>query len=293
MRFLALLPLFACVNAADPFRPDITDAPSIYHIGELDPVLPEEVAGVVADPETYAANVHYGQLGADPDPGVLGGATFDFAGTGGTVCVIIDPEAVYWNRTEEEGDTVGKIKYTDIYEDDGDLDVNVGLTAYYTGSPGVEMGDFNAIYTDPAGVDHTLAFNECVQTNQSGISGIHAGRATVEYCEIDTAARAGVMFTGAIETFSLPIDDSVLNFGVMVVDGDCNELYAVVGEDQKVVSGPSECILPDEVHKGGGEQEGKDWFAELEADFCVGPARLNSFCAEHLGEDDPPCLPIE
>lgn len=288
MSMLAILGLVGCLGSGQDFRPQPGDVPAVYHIGQLQAVAPDEIAEVVDDPASFADFVHYGQLGADPDPGVLGGATFEFAGTGGNVCVLIDPEAVYWNYTVEIA-AERKFKYEDIYEDDGDLDLDVGLTAYYTGSPGVEIGDFNAIYTDPAGVDHTLAFNECGQTNIFGVSGIHAGRGTVEYCEIDTSARAGTMFTALVSTFALPLDDSIVNFGAMVVDGSCAEIVTADA------LGPTECVLPNEVGlaEPDGIPESKQWYPEIEAEFCVGPARTNSYCADHLDDDSPPCRAAE
>lgn len=288
MPTFAILGLVACLGSGEGFRPVPGDVPAVYHIGELSPVAPADLADVVDDPASYSDFVHYGQLGADEDAGVLGGATFEFAGTGGSLCVLIDPEAVYWNYTVE-ANADRKFKYEDIYQDDGDLDLDVGLTAYYTGSPGVEIGDFNAIYTDPAGVDHTLAFNECGQTNIFGVTGIHAGRGTVEYCEIDTSARAGTMFTGLISTFALPLDDSVVNFGAVVIEGSCAE----IGTAEAI--GPSECILPNEVGlaEPDGIPENKSWYPELESEFCVGPGRTNSYCSDHAGDDSPPCREVE
>jgi hypothetical protein len=149
------------------------------------------------------------------------------------------------------------------------------------------MGDFEAVYTDPAGIDHSLEFNECVQTGYLGDT-IHPGRSAPEGCEIATDERAGIYFTGAIHTFSLPIDDSKAGFavGVFELEGggvgapDCGDLRISSGEQ-----GVSECSLPNET-KGG-----EAWdYSDLEQAFCEGVSRLNSYCGDHLDDEDPPCV---
>lgn len=275
---LLVLALFAvgCDDTGAEFRPDITDAPSVADLGELPVIGMDEWGGDSFD-VTTAGGVVYSRLGADPDPSVVGGATFEFAGTGGTVCVVMDPGNLFWNLGLS-GEPQS-YKYEDNYRDDGDLDLDVGLSAYYTGSPGISMGDFNAVYTDPLGVDHTLAFNECDQRGYLG-DRVHAGRGAVEFCEIDTAERAGIMFTGALHTFTLPIDDSMLDYAVAVfeVDGSCGEL-TVSGS-----AGVTECTFPNEVNGGA------EWaHSELEQKFCTGPNAVNNYCADHLEDEDAPC----
>jgi hypothetical protein len=280
-----------CVNTADQFRPVVTDVPAVYDIGELQVIDSATLVGGVEDPASIADSLHYGQLGASENPGVFGGATFEFQGTGDTVCVVVDPEAVFWNREiSTQGSTAQKYKYDDVFEDDGDIDLSVGLSAYYTGSPGTEVGDFDATYTDSAGVDHTLAFNECTQIGLFGDLA-HAGRATVEYCEIDTSLREGVMYTALLKTFALPIDDSILNFGTLAFDGSCSAL-PWYDDDGAVETGATECVIPNEVanaEEDGQAKDGKDWFPELETAFCGGPNKTNKFCGDHVADDSPPC----
>lgn len=271
-----------CDATGDEFRPKTSDAPPILDLGELPVITEEEWSAEGFDPTDPASGVVYQALGASADPSVAGGATFQFKGNGGTYCVVMDPETLYWNVSLGSGGAA--YKYVDNYNDDGDLDMDIGLSAYYTGSPGVEMGDFKAVYTDDGGVDHTLEFNECFQGGYNGDS-VHAGRGTVEGCEIDTDQRDGIMFTAALKTFSLPVDDSKLGFAVGVFelpDGrapSCDDL-ALPNRDK----GLTECLFLNE------GTAGEDWeHSGLETAYCEGTSKVNDYCEEHMGDENPPC----
>ncbi len=244
-----------------------------------------------ADDAAGLAGVHYGGLGAPEDPAFYGGATFTFTGTGGDVCIVLDPESVYWIQAWSPQADVNSYRYEDEFADDGDVDLNVGLTAYYTGSPGVSMGDFKLPYTDEAGVEHSLEFNECYQAGYQGDS-VHAGRAAVEACTIDTFGRTGVSFTAVLNTFMLPIDDSVVHFAVGVYEGSCSDLAG-----QRAID---ECFYPEEF---GPTQESTDndvsdcddedevWsYACLEQQYCAKGRDLNEYCEQHFDDGDSPCI---
>lgn len=279
-----LLTLVACgVDRMEAFRPDITDVPAIVDLGRIGTVAESDWAGAGFDPSANES-VIYSQLGAPENIGVYGGATANFLGTGGSVCVVVDPEAVFWNLSVDADAEGGRrYRYLDRFEDDGDLDLSVGLTAYYTGSPGVKIGDFNAVYGDPSGTEHTLAFNECVQVGRFGDINVHAGRATVEFCEIDTSERAGIPYTIVLKSFALPHDDSILSYGLAVFEGSCDGLA------------PDECTLLDEVTNAEPSREtpvGKEWFVEIESAVCQGVAKVNEACEagiESYGLDGGPC----
>lgn len=278
-----LLPLFGCSNIRGDFLPAMSDAPFVDDLGEVRVIGTDELADAQrSDPTSIPDALVYSQLGQGDEYGVFGGATLQFRGTGGDVCVLVDPEAVYWLTEISLQSSSPQYHFEDDYNDDGDIDLSVGLTAYYNGSPGVEIGDFNANYTDPAGVPHTLAFNEC---EQYGIFGdpAHAGRGAVEYCTIDTSLHEGVMYTALLQTFSLPINDSVLNYGAVVVEGACSTV-PWINEDGGLESGVSECTIPDEVNNVDGGTGASDWFPELETAFCKGKAAVNSYCSDHPGE---------
>lgn len=284
MRFIGLLSLglVGCANARDSFFPVDSDAPFVYDIG----VLPLIGADELVDGFDYATapGIHWGQLGIGEDLGIFGGATFQFQGTGGDVCIVADPESIFWNMeiSEQPGGGSVRYKYEDVYTDDGDVDLEVGLSSYYTGSPGVEIGDFAATYSDASGQLHTLAFNECVQAGYFG-DAAHAGRASVESCTIDTSLHPGTLYTGLLKTFALPIDDSVLNFGVAVYDGSCQDvLYQNAAG--AFTTGVNECTLPNEVQYAEPDQvlpEDKAWFPGLESAYCEGPGKVNNWCGEN------------
>lgn len=278
---LTILSLLACADRAADFRPVVTDVPAIVDLGTIE-TIPESTWRDSSFGATAAEGVVYAQLGAPENAGIYGGATLSFTGTGGPVCIVADPEAVFWNLSvDADADGGRRYTYLDKVEDDGDIDLTAGLTAYYTGSPGVEIGDFNAVYDDPQGIEHTLAFNECVQVGRFGDINVHAGRATVEFCEIDTDQRAGIPFTVVLRTFALPHDDSILNYGVAVFEGSCESLA------------PTECTLPDEVSRAqadGVAPADKAWFPELEQQVCEGIVKVNNFCEDALAEGVDACV---
>jgi hypothetical protein len=96
----------------------------------------------------------------------------------------------------------------------------------------VELGDFKGFYTDSLGQEVEIEYGECFQTGaQTGMTDAHAGRATVEYCGINTDQRVGIEYTVVLETVSVPLDDGVLSFGAVVLEGRCARL------------GPTECTI--------------------------------------------------
>lgn len=208
----------------------------------------------------------YSQLGP-PTPGLQGGATMTFVGTGGEVCVMVDPAAVYWNQSVSAQSPQAAYAYPDNVSDDGDIDIEVGLSAYYTGSPGIEMGTFEQPYEDSLGNQVTIEFNECLMVGSRGQTGAHAGRATPEYCTIDTSLHPGRQYTVVLRTWSLPTDDGILDYGVAVFEGSCSSGITPTGVSNV------ECTMP-----GESQEEG---FPELEAAFCAGEQA--AFCEENPG----------
>lgn len=278
MLSVPLLALFlGCDTKDDPFRPTVTGVPHVTDLGEL-AVTPADAIENEYDP-SFSGNgsVLYTELGAPENPGVIGGASFEFTGTGGCVQIVMDPEAVFWTMDLDPNADETDYLYEDNYQDDGDADLLGGLSAYYTGSPGVEIGGFEATYTDPLGVDHTIEFNECEASGYGGTPDAHPGRGYPETCVIDTAERVGVKFTILARTFSLPIDDSVLNLAVGVFETDRRR-----GSCQAFTV--DECFFRDEVRSGEsapGSREDHAYFPAMEDAFCSGPRDLNQFCEEN------------
>jgi len=241
--------LMGCDRDAKDYVPTAdSDFPGVLEVGELAIVTKEEfnlLNGEVEDaPIPYVVQDNcteredgtlrcfYGQLGAT-EVGKSGGATFTFTGNGEEICLVVDPETVFWAESIAPGlNEVAEYAYPDFYNDDGDLDMFSGLSSYYTGSPGVELGDFKGFYTDSLGQQVEIQYGECFQTGaQTGMNDAHAGRGTVEYCTIDTDQREGIQYTVVLETVSVPIDDGVLSFGAVVLEGRCTRL------------GPTECTI--------------------------------------------------
>ena len=290
-----LLSLVACDHDGTAYIPQPNaDYPFIQDLGEFRVISEEEYGADGYTPDSDAARaedeegrkgVHYGGLGAPTNLAYYGGATFQFKGTGGSVCVVMDPESVFWNQARAPDADSTKYVYQDLYEDDGDLDLNVGLTAYYTGSPGVEMGDFELLYTDGAGVDHSLAYNECHQAGYYG-DDVHPGRATVESCSINTSGKEGISYTGVIDTFMLPIDDNVTHFAVAVFDGACGNFTV------------DECLLPREFGPAFDEDTEVDcddpdqaWtYTCLEEKYCKTTKKFNEYCEAHFDDEGSPCI---
>jgi len=266
MLLTSLLMLTACDDGGRNFVPEVDpNNPGIVHLGEFTPSPLAE----------SRENAFFGTIGV-VEPGKFGGATATFLGTGDEVCVWVDPESVFWNQAVAVQNRVGKYAYPDYFYDDGDLDIEVGLSAFYTGSPGVEMGDFQAVYEDSLGNESFIEFNECTITDIYGQAGAHSGRGTIEFCTIDTAAHPGKEYTIVLNTWSLPSDDYSLAYGLAVFEGSCSDLqdagFAVqsdYGTNANVIaaSPTGECFLQDEVGKSAG---GEDLdFDTLERSFCA------------------------
>ena len=279
-----LLALLGCDHTGFGFRPEVTDAPSVNDLGEIIPANVDDWINASRDPAQFPESIIYSEVGADANPGKQTGATAHFTGTGGNLCLVVDPEAVFWSRSMASSGG-GRYQYDDDYTDDGDIDMDAGLTAFYTGSPGVEMGDFEATYTDESGADHEIEFNVCTQTGYGGATGVHAGRASPESCLVNTDQEAGIEFTIALRTFSLPINDSRLAFAVGVFDvgtSKCDDVFSK-GDDQ-------ECLFRNESGLGADNDR-----TDVEDAYCQGTAALNTYCADHLddhgadGTSAPPC----
>jgi hypothetical protein len=181
--------------------------------------------------------------------------------------VLVDPEAVFWLQSVDVRSPTDGYLCEDNNYDDGDLDLEVGLSAYYNGTPGVTIGNFEQVYEDSLGNEVVFEANECQMTGAQGQAGAHAGRATPEFCEIDTSLHPGRDYTVLLRLWSVPIDDYVVHYAATVVElgaGDtCAELVSAVAADP-------ECALENE-----GTGEG---FSTLEELYCAG--ELDSLCTE-------------
>jgi hypothetical protein len=265
------------------------------------PVTVEDVAQV------QAATI-YAEVGA-PQTTAGGGVTVDFLGTGGPVCVWVDPETVAWNQSvaaQPSGPVAQKFTYPDNPFDDGDIDLLGGLSVYYTGSPGEVIGDFKVSYEDSLGNEIPIELINCPSTDDPFGGPSTSGHGFPEFCDIGSTD-LGVSYTILLKTWSVPIDDDQMSFGVIVTNGSCTglEAAALTAEGQ----GPPplgtagnnftpECLIRGESliptagdfgpFYGMDAIAGKSWprSIEFEDQFCIDPNstaegyQMRGFCNE-------------
>ncbi len=201
------------------------------------------VPAVVTTSEELEAATIYVELG--PTGTVeQGGATFNFQGTGGPVCIWADPEVANWNQAvaTNPAEELKQWTYPDNVYDDGDIDLYAGLSAYYTGSPGVRVGDFEVSYTDSLGNLVPIELAACTSYGLFGQSNAHAGRGYPEACEIEFTD-PGVAYTGVLQSFSTPLDDDRLGVAFVVTEGSCDNVAAVSANGGLMEEFSAECVL--------------------------------------------------
>ena len=189
--------------------------------GEL---LPADVVDLdrVDDPPALDGGAFRGDVGpSDIGAGNVAGATVTIEGTGDRVCVIVDPQSVFRDDTwiDATGSQQPNPFMRDYPHDDGDIDLLAGLAAYYTGTPGSEMGDFINFFPDENGVERRVDLNICLQQDQFGANGGSAGRATPEFCSFPT--EVGVDYRIALVVYSVPLDDNLLGYMLDIRTGEC------------------------------------------------------------------------
>ena len=246
---------FGCDYTGDfLFAGEVENLPGIQHLENEDgsPLVPIDAETL----EELQAGTIYGEIGPT-GTAEKGGATLNFVGTGGPVCVFVDPETIFWNwSVVPVPSTEQKIwNWPDNVFDDGDIDLFVGLSAYYTGSPGVEVGDFFVDYTDALGNPVQIELSECSNLGLSNQLNAHAGRGFPEMCSL-AFTDPGVSYTALLQTFSTPLDDDRLGFGLVLYNGSCSQLInlatGVGGPDQADNVPVQECVVSGECsfHEG-------------------------------------------
>jgi len=215
--------------------------PGTVHVGEI-PVVPLDE---FRDSTLREEHTRY-HISGPTGRSVLGGASATFTGTGGKVCLIADPESAYWSEAVSLQEPDTRYTWPDNSQDDGDVDLMAGLSAYYTGTPGYDLGDFKAIYEDSLGVEVEIEFNECTIADAYAEVGGHSGRGTSEYCTIDTSAHPAVEYTVVMTAYSMPLDDDLLTWSYILVDGSCEEI--IEGDNDNGIPGiaMNECTRPGE-----------------------------------------------
>lgn len=260
------------------YQAAIEDVPGVVDLGFITPVDLTTVTDL-------AEEVIYGEVGPTGTTRP-GGVTFNFTGTGGSVCVFVDPELVSWNQSVSEAEPIRNFSYPDNIYDDGDLDLYGGLSVYYTGTPGQVIGDFEVPYRDDLGNVFVQDLFECIGT----VAGGRGGRGIAEACYVPNTV-PGVSYTIVLQTFSVPIDDNRLGYGLLLTQGDCSALNDAVGsaiEEQYA----RECVIRGESIRPGQGQGARAAAAGLPSPSWIGFSEVapweeslrfeNAFCNETL-----------
>lgn len=288
---LMLAALTACDYTGDwlfgQLVPGVDDVYHLYPSDGSDAFVPVVVATI----DDIDANVVYAEVGpAQTTAG--GGVTANFLGTGGSVCVFVDPEATAWNEAvaPSPAEAARRFAYPDNVFDDGDIDLTVGQSIFYTGSPGVEIGGFVVTFNDELGHPVELSLQECTSVNLNGdaVAG-GGGRGTPEYCTI-TSTLPGASYTILMKTWSTPLDDDRLAFGFLLTDGSCNDLLEAGGAVTDAAA-LEECVIRGEALGAGFIDKAGPWYGaeavaaltwpgylDFEADFCNDDKNLGTVC---------------
>lgn len=268
----------------------IEGVPSVIHI-EAEGGGPLVPAAITNTDEGRAATI-YAEVGPSGDANPSG-ITYEFEGTGGAVCAWVDPELIFWNQAVGSGGgpSANRWRYPDNYHDDGDIDLRVGLSVYYTGTVGQEMGDFRVGYQDSLANPVEIDLVACTITADvlGPTPGPTAGRGAPEYCTIFNT-QPGVRYTVAMQVFSTPPDDSRLGLGFVLADGPCGALISAVSPAGGAVGSQGyneECVVIGEglypVEGQGalyyGYAAGRSWAGseDFEQHFCDDQP-MRTFC---------------
>lgn len=264
----------------------VEGVPGVVHLNdELGEFTPATVEG----PAQVDQAVIYGEVGPTGTT-EAGGATISFEGTGGHVCLWVDPELVFWNQSVSAARPNPTYSYPDNVFDDGDLDLYAGFSAYYNGTPGEQMGDFDIRYEDSLGNPIEIGLNECTISSLTASTGGHSGRGAPEYCTLRNT-QPGVTYMVALEAWSTPLDDSRLGYGLLVVDGTCGELQEAANVAH------NECLILGEAVDGSANDAPGPWVGadnvpsragsvDFEQAFCRGGSNLTDFCATEAEQND-------
>lgn len=281
---LGLATLAGCDLNGDFLFAEVAAVPAVMHVAgsEADGGHIVPISGTADD---VRANTIYLEVGA-PVSGGTGGATLTFLGTGRDVCVWVDPELAHWNTKIGTQGTPGEdvYRFPDNFFDDGDVDLFVGMSVYYTGSFGEEMGDFFVMHEDSLGNKVPVELVACSNRGYNNVANAHGGRGAPDYCSVGSTT-PGISYTAALRTFSTPLDDDRLAMGVIVYDGSCTELRNVMNSSGLA---PEECVIMGEAIRPNGDDAGpwigfdaeRAWggSTQLEEAFCN--AEVSTFCED-------------
>ena len=263
-----------CDFNSDFLFSEVEGIPAVYELTGPDggPLVPVglELGEAVS---TIQQNTIYAEL-APANTTEFGGATFTFQGTGGNVCIWVDPEVVSWNTAinRSPSEEARFWTYPDNVYDDADIDIIAGPSVFYTGSPG-RIGDFQVAYEDSLGNDVQIELASCPSTESVFGFPAFAGRGVPEYCTINTAGAEGVSYTVVLRNFSTPLDDSRGAFGLLLTRGSCLDLFEA---------------FTDETTEGGGLGGGSDVVDAIRAECLIKGEAIEPFPVDGDASDYAP-----
>ncbi len=271
---VALLAGACDIDQAFLFPEPIEGVAGVQDLGLIAPV-------VLDSPEAVAEAIIYGEIGPTGSA-VLGGLTFEFEGIGGSLCLWVDPETVFWNESVSPTQPSPIWSEPDNVFDDGDLDLTGGLSVYYTGTPGERIGGFEVRYEDRLGNNVPVDLNLCSQQDYFGTGRGHAGRGFPEFCTIpDTLV--GVRYTAVLEAFSAPLDDDRLGYGLILSEGPCTAQSGFTGPNLREFMGATadveswECVISGESIVPGSSQGDAARALELPSPTWLGVGEVPSW----------------
>jgi len=169
---------------------------------------------------------------------------------------------------------------------------------YYTGSPGEEIGDFVVEYKDSLGNTVPISLASCPSDESIIRDGVlqTAGRGTPEFCTIPSTD-VGIGYTVLLRTWSTPLDDDRLSFGVLIANGKCDNNEPGEAPGLRQVLGVStrsseECVIQGESLTPAGQDYGPfygfdeandagriwDRSVGFEAAFCDPEQTMKKYC---------------
>ena len=96
---------------------------------------------------------------------------------------------------------------------------------------------------DDLGNPVDVSLSECVITGYGGTGEGHQGRGMPEYCTLYNT-QPEVSYTVLLQTFSTPLDDDTLSYGVLLAQGPCQSMIETYGVGAKQWKG--ECLIEGE-----------------------------------------------
>ncbi|MEQ1500864.1 MAG: hypothetical protein ABMB14_01470 [Myxococcota bacterium] len=279
--------LFASVEGVDDVR--------ILTGADGGDIVPVDIVTI----DDVRANTIYAEVGPSLTT-EYGGVTATFTGTGGEVCIWVDPETAYWSQAigVRPTDDSRKWTYPDNVFDDGDIDLLAGLSVYYTGSPDEVIGDFVIAYEDALGNEVPISLASCPNIYGLRDDLASGGRGAPEYCTIP-ATDLGISYTILLRTWSTPLDDDRLAFGLLLANGSCSDLRGLAGgvspsTDECFIQGESIIPVGTDIGPFYGFDDlngaGRIWPRSLdfENEFCTAN-RMQGFCEDEFVALDGQC----